>query len=534
VDQVVHRVLRFDSFVLDLARGCLRMGDQDIDLPPKAFGVLRHLVQNAGRLVSKQELHEVVWPNVVVSDDSLVQSIRELRQKLGDEEHRLIKTLPRRGYLFDVSVSVSDVTAVATSHANTASAAAKALPSALPLPDRPSVAVLPFTNLSDDPAQEYFADGIVDDIITELSRFSELFVIARNSSFRYKGKAVDVREVGRDLGVRYVLEGSVRRLGDRSRISAQLIDAVTGGHRWAERYERELQGVFAVQDEVVRSIVALLAAHVKKAEIERTLAKPPRTWQAYDYYLQAVDSFASYLSSLRVKDLYETRGLLERSLAIDANYARSYALLANTYATAWITPLDRDFMKDEVRECAYEVACRAVQLDPNLPQAHACLGLVLNQKHKHDASIAAFERAIALNPNFSDFRFAVTLVYAGDSRRAVEVLQAYMRLDPFYAPLSSGYLGFAHYMLKQYRDALPVLQEHVIRAPKHRSGHVWLAATYAQLGEMDEARSAAAEVLRLQPNYTIAGTQAKIGKFRYHSDEAHFFDGLRKAGLPEN
>ena len=161
----------------------------------------------------------------------------------------------------------------------------------LPLPDRPSIAVLAFANLSGDKEQEYFSDGITEDIITELSRFSELFVIARNSSFQYKGKATDVRQVGRDLGVRYVLEGSVRRGGDRLRISAQLIDAMTGGHRWAERYDRKLEDVFAVQDEIVRTIVTILAAHVRKAETERTRTKPPNSWQAYDYYLQAVDAF---------------------------------------------------------------------------------------------------------------------------------------------------------------------------------------------------------------------------------------------------
>jgi adenylate cyclase len=532
--QVMHRVLRFDRFALDLTRGCLYAGEQDIELPPKPFEVLRYLAANAGRLVPKQELYEAVWPNVSVSDDSLVQCVRELRQKLGDEEHRLVKTVHRRGYLFDVSVSVSDGTAVATLQANTASAAVEPPSLVLPLPDRPSVAVLPFTNLSGDREQEYFADGIVDDIITELSRFSELFVIARNSSFQYKGSAIDVRQVARDLGVRYLLEGSVRRGGDRIRIAAQLIDAVTGGHIWAERYDREVQDIFAVQDEAVRTIVAILAAHVKRAETKRTLSKPPRTWLAYDYYLQAVASFASYMSSFSAKELYETRRLLEHSLSIDPNYARSYAMLANTHATAWITPLDEDFLRDAARERAYALACKAVQLDPNLPQAHACLGLVLNFKHKHEAAIAEFEKAIALNPNFSDFRFGLALVYAGNPKRAVEVLQAYMRLDPFYAPLTSGYLGFAHYMLKQYSEALPVLQEHVTRAPGHRSGHVWLAATHAQLSQFEEARAAAAEVLRLQPDYTIDATQAKIGKFKYDEDEAHFFDWLRKAGLPEN
>src|SRR5262249_41134277 len=186
----------------------------------------------------------------------------------------------------------------------------------LPLPDRPSIAVLPLDNLSGDKGRDYFCDGITDDILTELSRFSELFVIARNSSFQYKGKTVDVRQVGRDLGVRYILQGSIRREGGRVRISVQLADAVTGSHRWAERYDRQIEDVFAVQDEVARTIVAVLAAHVNRAEIERSLNKPPETWQAYDHYLRAAEPFASYLSSYKAAELYDVRRLLEQSIAI--------------------------------------------------------------------------------------------------------------------------------------------------------------------------------------------------------------------------
>ena len=212
------------------------------------------------------------------------------------------------------------------------------------MPDRPSIAVLPFDNLSGDKGQDYFCDGITEDIITELSRFSELFVIARNSSFQYKGKAIDVRLVGRELGVRYILQGSIRREGGRVRISAQLADAVTGAHRWAERYDRQIEDVFAVQDEVARTIVAILAAHVNKAEIERTINKAPETWQAYDYYLRAVDAYASYGSSFRATDLYEARRLLEQSLAIDPNYARAYARLAMTHMAAYLNALDDDYL----------------------------------------------------------------------------------------------------------------------------------------------------------------------------------------------
>jgi adenylate cyclase len=302
-------------------------------------------------------------------------------------------------------------------------------------------------------------DGIVDDIITELSRFSELFVIARNSSFQYKGKATDVRHIGRELGVRYVLEGSVRRGGDRIRISAQLIDTATGAHRWAERYDRKVEDVFAVQDEVARGIVTTLAAHVNKAEAERARTKPPNSWQAYDYYLRAVEVFGSFSSAHNIQDLYETRRIVQQSLAIDANYARSHALLADTHGAAWLIPLDRDFSNPSTLDQSHQFARKAVQLDPNLPLARAVLALTLTWMREHEGSMAEVERAIALNPSYMDWRLSLALVFAGDSRRAVELLAAYMRLDPFYVPLAAGVLGMAHYMLKQYAQALPLLRD---------------------------------------------------------------------------
>jgi class 3 adenylate cyclase/TolB-like protein len=406
----------------------------------------------------------------------------------------------------------------------------------LTLPDKPSIAVLAFANLSSDPDQEYVVDGIVEDIITELSRFSELFVIARNSSFQYKCKAVDVRHVGRELGVRYVLEGSARQVGDRIRLSAQLIEAATGTHRWAERYDRTLEDVFAVQDEVVRTIVAIMTAHVRQAEIERLRAKPPNSWQAYDYYLQAVQALASFTSTNNVAHIEEARRLLQQSLAIDPSYARSYAALAGIYVTAWYSPTGEpgeDFLKPAVLEQAHGFARKAVQLDRNLPQAHAALGFVLTSKHQHDACIAAFEKAVSLNPNYVDWRFASALIRAGDSKRAIEVVHAYMRLDPFYVPYAHICLAFAHYMLEQYSQSLPLLRDYVAQLPTYRPARSLLAATLAQMGHPEEARAEAAEFRRLFPSYTISGIGRQLTAFKYPRDDKHFFDGLRKAGLPE-
>jgi adenylate cyclase len=535
---------RFGNFTLNTELLELRNGQDQVTVEPQVFSLLAYLIENRSHVVSKQELIDAVWEGRIVSDDTLNSRINAARRAVGDTgaAQAVIRTIVKRGFRF-----VAEVDAPASPPPGRAPPAADVPPGAgpevalhplkapLPLPDRPSIAVLAFANLSGDKEQEYLSDGITEDIITELSRFSELFVIARNSSFQYKGKAIDVRQVGRELGVRYVLEGSVRRGGDRLRISAQLIDATTGGHRWAEHYDRKLDDVFAVQDEIVGTIVTILAAHLRKAETERTRTKPPNSWQAYDYYLQAVDAFASFMSSYTVQDLYETRRLLQQSLAIDPNYARSHTILSATYHAAWHHPLDGDFLNPGVLDEAHKLARKAVQLDASLPAAHASVGHILLWRGEHEASIAEFERAIALNPNYLEWRwgFGAALMLAGHSRRAIDVLEACLRLDPLYASLASVVLGMAHYMLKQYAQALLVLRECVSRWSNLRAGHVMLAATYARLGQLDEARAEAAEVLRIQPNYTIAGTARLMAPFKRPEDDKHYRDALRMAGLPE-
>jgi adenylate cyclase len=529
-------MFRFEEFTLDPVRGSLRSAQHDIELRPKSFEVLCYLVENAGRLVTKDELIRTVWPDVTVTDESLTQCVSEVRQALGDGAQNVIRTVPRRGYRFAAPVAqvAGDGAAPSMSAATaerTRAGRGEGERPAPPLPDRPSIAVLPFVNLSGDPQQEYFSDGITDDIITELSRFSDLLVIARNSTFQYKGKAIDIRQIGRDLGVRYILEGSIRRSGDRIRINAQLIDAVTGAHRWADRYDRELSDVFAVQDEVTRAIVALLAAHVNKAEAERTLLKPPATWEAYDYYLRGVALYFLGAGELTAASLQEAGRLLERSLSIDPRYARAYGMLATTYVSRYNQSWDGDYLNPAMLDRAYHLASKGVQVDGNLPEAHAHLGWVLMFKRQHDPAIAEFERALTLNSNFVDPRFAHVLANAGEPARAVEMLHAQRRFDPFRA-INLGYLGHAYYLLKRYADALPPLRECSSRQPNFQIYHLWLAATYAQLGQRAEAEVEAAEVLRMCPEFTIAKWKP-IAVCRNPADAEHTFDGLRKAGLPE-
>jgi adenylate cyclase len=528
-------MFQFEGYTLDVVRSSLRTADRDVQLRPKAFEVLRYLVENADRLVTKEELIQTIWPNVTVTDEVLTHCVSEARQAIGDGDQAIIKTVPRRGYRF--AAAVSRIIPNAERHPS-GPAEVKGAPSAsdagrLPPSDRPSVAVLPFANLGGDPQQDYFSDGITEDITTELSRFSELLVIARNSSFQYKGKAVDIRQAAQELGARYVVEGSVRRSGDRIRIAAQLIDAETGAHRWGERYDRQLHDVFAVQDEVARAIVALLAAHVNRAEIERALLKPPAAWEAYEYYLRGAEAFFLHTSRLTKTLLYDARRLFEQSLAIDPDYARAAAVLSLAHMYAYVEQLDGDYLSPAALDRAFELAKAAVRLDPRLPQARAQLGWILLWKRQHDAAMFEFQRAFALNPNFVDGRFAYALMYSGEPERAIEVLEANIRLDPFAPPIySSGFMGLANYMLKRYPEALRWLRECALRLPNMQVPRIWLASAYAQLGQIEEARKEAAEVLRINPGFTIEGF-GRILPYKDPKDVEHRVDGMRKAGLPE-
>jgi adenylate cyclase len=520
------------------------------------FDLLAYLLQNRQRVVSPDDLRAAIWAGRIVSESTLRTRINAARNAIGDDgdQQRLIRTLSRKGFRFvgEVREEHELVAASATEMAHraaepmTKTAAAAQRPPAeeavptrsdrgsshAPLPDRPSVAVLPFVNLGGQ--QDYFSDGITEDITTELSRFSELLVIARNSTFLYKGKPIDIRQVGHELGARYVLEGSVRRGGERVRITAQLVDSATGAHRWAERFDRELHDVFAVQDEVARAIVAILAAHVNQAETERTLLKPPAAWEAYECYLRGAEAHSLHLSRLTTASLYDARRLLERSIAIDPDYARAYAMLSLTHITAYYEPIDGDYANPAALDRALELAETAVRLDPRLPPAHAALGWALLWTRRHDAAVAQFERAFALNPNFIDHRFGLVLIMVGEPARAIEMLEADLRLDPF-APVvfSRGLTGSAKYMLGRYAEAVVLLTEWTSRHPNLQVPHLWLASAHAQLGEIEAARAEAAEVLRINPGFTIEQWKSFV-VYKYPKDIEHRVEGMRKAGLPES
>ena len=323
----------FENHALDPHRRELRRGGEQIALEPQVFDLLLYLVRNCDRVVSKDDLIESVWKGRVVSDSTLTSRINAVRKAIGDsgEEQRLIRTLPRKGIRFVGDVSVDAVRQAAEPTA----APSPSMQPALPLPDKPSIAVLPFTNMSADPEQSYFADGVVEDITTALSRFSSLFVIARNSAFAYAGKSVDVRRIGRELGVRYVLEGSIRRAGNRVRITGQLIQADTGTHVWANHYDGDLGDIFALQDRITESVAGVVGPSIEQAEIDRVRRTRPDSLDAYDLYLRAQALFYEMTRKGHDTGLE----LLRRAIALDPAYAPLFLLqgkfLAYGIAQGW-------------------------------------------------------------------------------------------------------------------------------------------------------------------------------------------------------
>ena len=510
-------ILQFDRFTLDLARCHLRADGQDIELRPKSFEVLRRLVESPERLLSKEEIISAVWPNVVVSDDSLARCMSDIRLALGDAEQRIIKTIPKRGYMFAVAVTRPAVRA------------------GPPLPDRPSIAVLPLTNLSGDPQQDYFSDGISEDIVTSLSKFAGLFVIARHSSFRYRGANLDARQIGAELGVRYLLLGSVRHDAARVRITAELVDAATSEQLWAEYYDRELTGIFAVQDEVTQKIVGTLVAHISRFEVERAMAKPPGAFSAYDCWLRGSAIMRSSHGDPTGQKITAARVFFEQAIAADANYAPPVHGLASTCHAAWIEPyeaLAAEYQQRATQERGLKLAQKSVELDPHLPDARVALAHSLRWLHRPEESQAEFARAYELNPNLVDYRYGLALIHWGRLEEGLGHLERIMRLDPFHPPACQTFLGNAYYFIGRYSEAIESLRAAARRLPTFRPTFVWLAATAAQLCNHEEAREAMTVVLRRDPAFTT-GRWLELHRFARQADTDRVAEGLRKAGFPD-
>ena len=356
------------------------------------------------------------------------------------------------------------------------SAAAPRTAGPLPLPDKPSIAVLPFDNMSGDPEQDYFSDGITEDIITELSRFPELFVIARNSSFAIKGKAVDIKDAARKLGVRFVVEGSVRKAGNRVRITAQLVDASVGGHIWADRYDRELEDIFEVQDDVVRAIVSVLPGRIADAKIEQSRRKPTENLSALDYLLRG-----NYLAPRRDGKHDDAIAAYKKAIELDPGCAAAYAGIAFTeIKKIWALSTSND---DPIGR-AYDNARKALAIDDNDYRSHGVMGLIYTERGEHETARLHLERALTLNPNSTQIMgiWSLFLAYSGDCEGAIETYHRAARLDPYNAEtLDLEVLAEAYFMTKQYNKSIAVLKTMLNRHYAYQQ----IAMCYAQLGEME-------------------------------------------------
>jgi adenylate cyclase len=395
------------------------------------------------------------------------------------------------------------------------------------LPDKPSIVVLAFENMSRDPEQEYFADGIAEDIITDLSKISGLLVIARNSAFAYKGRPADLRQVCRELGVRHALEGSVRKAGSRVRITAQLIDGTTGGHLWGERYDRDLTDIFEVQDEVTGEIVAALKVKLTPEERRRVARRGTDSIEAYDWYLRGRELVWRHTRD----DVAEGRPLLERAIALDPGFALAYAHLSLGHVQDYINRWSAD--PERSLTLARELAERAVQLDEAEPQAQRSLAVVDIWQKQLDESIAASGRAIALDPNSADAYAALGLAlhYAGRSAESLEQYERMARLNPHFPPIFLFFMAQGHFALERYQAAADLLQRRLARQSESDTSQVLLAACYGHLGRFEDARAAWQEALRINPDYSIEHRR-RILPYKNPADFERVVAGLRKAGLP--
>jgi adenylate cyclase len=398
---------------------------------------------------------------------------------------------------------------------------------AYPLPDKPSIAVLPFNNLSGDPEQEYFSDGITEQIITGLSKISSLFVVARNSTFTYKGKPVKVQQVSEELGVRYVLEGSVQKSGERVRINAQLIDAIKGNHLWSETYDRELKDIFAVQDDITQKILTGLQVELTRGEQARVYARGTNNLKAYLKYLQAYEKWIQ----MNKESNPLARQLAEEAIALDPDYAVPYLILAATHMMDVFLGSSKS-PKDSINQ-AMELNKKALALDDSLAVAHSQLGLLYTMTRQHDKGVAEAERGVELNPNSSVAHdlLGMTLDYAGRPEEAIPMFKKAIRLAPF-APAKFYYhLGRAYLFTGQCEEAISACEEAVRRGSNTPAAHRIATAAYSICGREEEARTAAAEVLRLNPNFSC-DHYAKREPFKNQADIDLIIGALRKAGLP--
>ena len=502
--------------------------EKSVKLEPKAMAVLNYLACRSGAVVTRQELEDSVWTGTVVGYDALSNAIIKLRKAFGDKarDPRIIETVAKSGYrlIAEVNALSAKSSRRPADHSRGSKNAQHQAPST-----KPSIAVLPFENMSGDAEQEYFSDGISEDITTDLSKLSGMLVVARNSAFAYKGKPANVTDITRELGVRYLLEGSVRKSGQRVRINAQLIDGDTGGHVWAERYDRELTDIFAVQDEVTQAIVTALAPTLTGSERRLLEPRETRDIEAYDYYLRGRE--------LALRDIEDCTAqawtMLEKAVELDPEFSSAYSYLARCYSLSYINgwgdPARRSLTK------ALELGRKAATLDADDPQAHFTIGTAAIWLKMNDLARQEIDTTLRIDPNFSEGYGALSMiqVYAGEPANALESLQTVMRLDPHYRDIYLHLSAQANFHLGQYPEAVDALKRRLVRKPDSDISHALLAATYGHLGEIDNGRAEWEATIRANPHYSVEQKRRML-PYRNPADFEHFADGLRKAGLLES
>jgi TolB-like protein len=532
----------FEDIALDTDRRELKRGSELISIGPQVFDLLVYLVKNRERVVSKDDLLEAVWGGRIVSESTLTSHINAVRKAVGDsgEQQTLIRTIVRKGFRFvgkvreaqasgDGAPSTPPVEKPGEQKIKNVGAG-KPRP-ALALPDKPSIAVLPFQNLTSDPEQEYFADGMVEDIIMALSRIHWLFVIARNSSFTYKGGAVDVRRVSRELGVRYVLEGSVRKAANRVRIAGQLVDASSGAHLWADRFDGMLDDIFDLQDQVTARVVGAIAPKLEQAEIKRAKRKPTESLDAYDNFLRGMASVHRDTNEANSEALR----LFYRAIELDLEFASAYGMAA--YCYVWRK--NNGWMTNSVQETSEtsRLVWRAVELGSDnavaLSRGGHALGYVVGDL---EGGAALIDHALVLNPNLAAGWYASGVLrdYLGETDTAIEHLAHAMRLSPLDPEISrmQAVTAFAHFLAGRHDEASLWAQKALSERPNYLTALRVASASHALAGRLEDARQAMKHVRQIDPTLRVSNLKDRT-PLRRPDDFARYADGLRRAGLPE-
>jgi adenylate cyclase len=495
-----------------------RIDGLPLALGARAFDLLVALIEHRDRVIPKQELLDRAWPGLVVEEANLQVQISMLRKQLGSQ---VIATIPGRGYRF-----VSPVTSAQPHPAE------QDADEHLALPEHPSIAVMPFANMSGDPDQEYFADGMVDDILIALSHVRWLFVIARQSSFVYKFRLADVQQIRRELCVRYIVEGSVRKAGTRVRISAQLIETESGGHLWADRYDGDLRDIFALQDEITARIVSAVEESVRDAEIRRARAKPTGSLTAYDFYLRALPAWFGQTEA----DYKRTQALLGQALQADPEYAEALGTLADSVTNCTMQGWHESWASGVDEAC--RLADRALATGPDnstcLASAAFAYGVLT---HRFDEAIELANRAVMVHPNsvLVCNRAAAVYTTCGESDKAIARCEAACRMNPLDSKKAATFtytvLAAALYMALRYDESIRAGRRALLFAPQANIARKYVAISLAQLGRTDEAQIEIAELLKHQPGASLADFRQQ--PFRHKWMHELHVEGLRKAGLRE-